>query len=174
MSLDLTPRDYLEMLMDEHREYQEHWHAHHFRVSMRKAINCCALSNALPEIIFAQYGDTEREKVHGTKSSSAYREHLRKECEVHHTVRDICDFSKHGPNLDRRDNPKHPQRVSVQNAKLIRRIESFASGLLLVIPQHREVERLVVLHRDERTELLDDILEQVTTSWRAIFGQDKL
>jgi hypothetical protein len=47
MGLDLTPRDYLEMLTDEYREYRDN------RLSMRKAINCCGLSNALPEVITA-------------------------------------------------------------------------------------------------------------------------
>jgi hypothetical protein len=185
MGLDLTPRDYLEMLTDEYREYLEQhwpaihvqllngtyepdqWHAH--RVSMRKAINCCSLSNALPEIIFAHYGRTEPEKVHRTKSASAYREHLRKQCEAHHTVRDICDYSKHGPILDKR---KHPP-VSVQEAKRIKRKEGRFRGLLALTETH-EVERLVVRHRDGRTELLDDILEEVTASWKAIFDQDKL
>jgi hypothetical protein len=180
MGLDLTPRDYLEMLTDEYREYlkqqpairvqllngtyePDQWH-HDYR-SMRKAINCCSLSNALPEIIFAHYGRTEPEKVHRTKSASAYREHLRKQCEAHHTVRDICDYSKHGT-LER-------SSVSVQHAKPLLRQEGFFQGLL-ALTETREVERLVVRHRDGRTELLDDILEQVTASWKAIFDQDKL
>ena len=42
MGLDLSPRDYLEMLTDEYREYR----LSHDRTLMRKAINCCGLSNA--------------------------------------------------------------------------------------------------------------------------------
>ena len=49
MGLDLTPRNYLEMLTDEYREYRDN------RLSMRKAINCCGLSNALPEVITAHH-----------------------------------------------------------------------------------------------------------------------
>jgi hypothetical protein len=44
MGLDLTPRDYLEMLTDEYREYLDN------PLSMRKAINCCGLANALPKL----------------------------------------------------------------------------------------------------------------------------
>src|SRR5262245_65460289 len=96
MSLDLTPRDYLEMLTEEYREYQEHWQAvvtvavgsgtktrleaRRYRVSMRKAINCCALSNALPEIIITQYGDTEPQKVHNAKNRSGYRDYTQTQC----------------------------------------------------------------------------------------------
>src|SRR5262249_57499898 len=66
MSLDLTPRDYLEMLTEEYREYQEHWQAvvtvavgsgtktrleaRRYRVSMRKADNCRPPPNRPPEI----------------------------------------------------------------------------------------------------------------------------
>jgi hypothetical protein len=54
MGLDLTPRNYLEMLTDEYREYRDN------RLSMRKAINCCGLSNALPEVITAHHNPTDR------------------------------------------------------------------------------------------------------------------
>ena len=56
MGLDLTPRDYLEMLTDEYREYRDN------RLSMRKAINCCGLSNALPEVITAHHNPTDSPK----------------------------------------------------------------------------------------------------------------
>jgi hypothetical protein len=182
MGLDLTPRDYLEMLTEEYREYQEHWQAvvtvvvgsgkgtrletRRYRVSMRKAINCCALSNALPEIIFTQYGDTEPQKVHNAESHKAYRDYLQAQCTAHLTVQDICEFSKHGPTLWRKS-------VSVQDAKRIKRKEGFFMGLL-ALTMEREVERLEVRHRGGRTEFLDEILEQVTTSWNVIFDQDKL
>jgi hypothetical protein len=104
------------MLTDEYREYQDYRHTRD-RVSMRKAINCCGLSNAMPEIIFAHYSGTDPEKVHWAKRAGAYRVHLRKQCEAHHTVRDICNYSKHGPNLDKRDTR---QPVSVKGAKRIK------------------------------------------------------
>jgi hypothetical protein len=171
MGLDLSPRDYLEMLTEEYREYQEQWHANHYRVSMRKAINCCGLSNAMPEIIFAHYSGTDPEKVHRAKSAGAYRKHLRKQCEAHHIVRDICDYSKHGPNLDKRSKD---QPVSVHDSELIVRQEGFSVGALLVLTQSREVERLEVRHKNGRTELLDEVLKQVIASWNAIFDEDKL
>jgi hypothetical protein len=34
MGLDLTPQQYLEMLTEEYQEYQEHWQANRYRVSM--------------------------------------------------------------------------------------------------------------------------------------------
>jgi hypothetical protein len=66
MSFDLEPIDYLRMLKDEHREYRN------IPKIYRKAINCCAYSNALPEIIFAKYGHTEPQKVQGTTSQGDY------------------------------------------------------------------------------------------------------
>ena len=60
MGLDLTPRDYLGMLTDEYREYRDN------RLSMRKAINCCGLSNALPEVITAHRNPTDFRKISRT------------------------------------------------------------------------------------------------------------
>jgi hypothetical protein len=160
MALDLKPVEYLVMLKEEYREYK------HTPAFVRKAIICCALSNAMPEIIFAQYGSTEPHRVHGAKSHGDYREYLRGECEAHHTVRDICDFSKHGPSLRR-------PSVSVGGTKLIRRVEGILQGLL-AITTHHEVEKLMITHKDGRTQLMDDILEQVVASWDVIFPRDGL
>jgi hypothetical protein len=160
MSLDLEPVDYLRMLKEEYNEYR------HGPEIVRKAINCCALSNALPEIIFAKFGFTEPQKVHGAKSLLHYREHLRRECDAHHSVRDICDFSKHGPGLSR-------SSVSVRDTKLIRRVEGYIFGLL-TLKMTLEVERLVITHQDGRTELMGGVLKQVVDSWDMIFARDGL
>jgi hypothetical protein len=154
------------MLKEEYAEFKRN------PAFVRKAIICCALSNSLPEIIFAEYGRTEPHKVHGAKSHADYRVYLRGQCEAHHTVRDICDFSKHGPQLDKRI--KGRSAVSVRNTKLIKRIEAIYQGLLLGMMSHREVERLVVMHLDGRTELMDDVLKQVVDSWDRIFARDGL
>jgi hypothetical protein len=63
--------------------------------------------------------------------------------------------------------------VSVQDAKRIKRKESFFYGLLK-LPMEREVERLEVQYRDGQMEFLDEILERVTNCWKAIFDHDKL
>jgi hypothetical protein len=159
MGLDLTPRDYLEMLTDEYREYQEH------RVSMRKAINCCGLSNALPEIITAHHNPTDPPKNLKVKADT-YREQLRQRCEAHHTVRDFCEYSKH-VKLGRKS-------VSVKEAERIKHKKGSPVGLTLVFTHPQDVELLVLRHQDGREEYMDEVLEQVITSWKAIFEQDKL
>jgi hypothetical protein len=123
-------------------------------------------SNAMPEIIFAEYKDTAPQKVHGAKGHEDYRDHLRRECEAHHTVRDFCDFSKHGPVLRR-------QTVSVRDAKNIIRQEGVFRGLLATT-QIKEIERLVVTHLDGREQRMDEVLAQVTNSWEVIFKIDGL
>jgi hypothetical protein len=128
MGLDLTPRDYLEMLTDEYREYQEH------RVSMRKAINCCGLSNALPEIITAHHNPTDPPKNLKVKADT-YREQLRQRCEAHHTVRDFCEYSKH-VKLGRKS-------VSVE-AERIKHKKGSPVGLTLVFTHPQDVELLVL------------------------------
>jgi hypothetical protein len=159
MGLDLTPRDYLEMLTDEYREYQEH------RVSMRKAINCCGLSNALPEIITAHHNPTDPPKNLKVKADT-YREQLRQRCEAHHTVRDFCEYSKH-VKLGRKS-------VSVKEAERIKHKKGSPVGLTLVFTHPQDVELLVLRHQDGREEYMDEVLEQVITSWNAIFEQEKL
>jgi hypothetical protein len=164
--LNLTPREYLEMLTEEYRDYQEDWHAKHYKVSMRKAINCCGLSNAMPEIILVHYGRTDPEKVHRVKNEDAYRKHLRKQSEAHHTVRDICDYSKHAK-LDRKS-------VSVKKAELIKLTKGSPIGFLLTLTHAHDAEWLAIRHKDGRVESMDEVLKQVTTSWKTIFDQDKL
>jgi hypothetical protein len=119
----------------------------------------------MPEIIFAEYGSTEPQKVHGAKGHRDYREHLRGECEAHHTVRDICDFSKHGPRLNR--------ETSVQDTKPTIRQEGFFKGLL-ALTQIQEIERLVITYQDGRKQPMDEILAQVINSWEMIFKRDRL
>src|SRR5262249_12950823 len=139
------------------------------RTSMRKAINCCAHSNALPEIIIAEYGSGAPE-VHGAKEHWDYRDYLRdKECQAHHTVQDICEFSKHGPGVRRLVPPKRfPDReVSVQVVK----VRGENPGLLLALTNHR----LVITYRQGgRREYMDDVLADVVASWEAIFERDGL
>lgn len=168
MSLDLEPGQYLEMLKAEHEEHKKN------PVSMRKVITCCALSNAMPEIVFAEYGSTEPQKVHGANDHGAYRRHLRGECEAHHTVRDICDFSKHGPVLGRQK-PEVPAalRVSMRDAKHIIRQEGIFRGLL-AITQIQEIERLVITHEDGREQPIGEVLAQAIKSWEMIFKRDRL
>jgi hypothetical protein len=161
MSFALEPVDYLRMLKEEYGEYR--------RSSpelIRKAITCCSLSNAMPEIVFAEYGITEPQKVHGARSHGDYRVYLRGQCEAHHTVRDLCDFSKHGPTLRR-------ATVSVQGVKSMVRQVGIWRGLL-AITEIREIGRLEVTHQNGRTELMDDILRQVIASWDVIFPRDGL
>jgi hypothetical protein len=60
-----------------------------------------------------------------------------------------------------------------KGTKLIRRMEGVFQGLLALMT-HREVEKLMITHTDGRTQLMDDVLEQVVTSWDVIFARDGL
>jgi hypothetical protein len=61
----------------------------------------------------------------------------------------------------------------VRDAKHIIRQEGVFRGLL-AITQIKEIERLLVTHRDGREQPMDEVLAQVIASWNAIFDQDKL
>ena len=75
MALDLKSTEYFEMLKAEYEEYK----VSPLSTVIRKAINCCSLSNAMPEIIFAEYKDTASQKVYGAKRHEDYRDYLRRE-----------------------------------------------------------------------------------------------
>ena len=125
-ALNLTPRNYLEMLTDEYREYRDN------RLSMRKAINCCGLSNALPEVITAHHNPTDSPKDLKDKVGT-YRE---QRCEAHHTVRDFCEYSKH-VKLRRKS-------VSVKEAERIKQTKGSPVGLTLMFTHSQDAEFLVL------------------------------
>jgi hypothetical protein len=159
MSLDLTPRSYLEMLTDEYREYQDN------PLSMRKAINCCGLSNALPEVITAHRYPTDPPNDLKIKADT-YRNQLRERCEAHHTVRDFCEYSKH-VKLRRKT-------VSVKEAERIKQTTGSPMGLLLVLTHSQDNELLVLRHLDGREEYMGNVLEQVLGDWNAILDEENL
>jgi len=134
-------------------------------LSMRKAINCCGLANALPEIVTAHKNPTDPPDAHKHKAVE-YREQLRQRCDAHHTVRDFCDYSKH-VKLGRKS-------VSVKEVERIKQTKGSPMGLLLALTYPQDVELLVLRHEDGREEYVDEVLEQVIASWNAILDEDKL
>lgn len=161
--LDLTPRDYLEMLIDEHREYMEHRPS---QISMRKAINCCGLSNALPEIITAHRNPTDSASALKRKSR-AYRKYLRDRCKAHGTVQDFCEYSKH-VKLER-------DTVTMEKAEQVQHTQGSSVGLLLALTHPQDLGLLVLTHKGGgRKEHMDEVLERAIASWREIFDEGKL
>jgi hypothetical protein len=159
MGLDLTPRDYLKMLTDEYREYRDDL------LSMRKAINCCGLSNALPEVIIVHKNPADPPEALKCKVD-AYRERLKKRCPAHHTVRDFCDYSKH-VKLTRKS-------VSVQEVERIRHEKGSPIGLTLVFTHPQDVELLALTHQGGRVEYMEEVLAQVIASWNEILDENNL
>ena len=157
MSFDLTPTQYLTMLNETYEVYKAE------PLSLRKAICCFGFSNALPEIIFARYGTSEPLKVHNKNKPEEYREYLRTECEDHHTVRDLCDFSKHAV----------LGRASVAVKKTEQKKREEYTGLTLLIG-FCETERLVVTFQNGNEKIMDEILKNVVESWKNIFERDRL
>jgi hypothetical protein len=159
-ALDLTPKDYLEMLKEEYSEFAEN------PLSIRKALTCCFFSNALPEVVFKTYETGDKGKVHNAASSGAYRDHLReKESAAHHTVRDLCDFSKHVYVTLRK-----PMVTQVAHGM---RKEGIMQGLL-ALTREQEIERLLVTFEDGSTQTMQEVLDKALRSWEEIFTRDKL
>ena len=132
---------------------------------MRKAINCCGFADALPEIVFLQYGRSEPAKVHNATDLGSYRAYLRKNSRGHHTVRDLCDLSKRS--VLRRE------PVEGRAAEKTKRWEKIRQGLL-AFTTAKELEKLVVTFENGRTRVMDEVLREVVDSWNRIFRKDGL
>jgi hypothetical protein len=159
MSFGLNAAEYLEMLVAEHRAFKRS------TLSIRRAINCCGFANALPEIIFAQYGAGSTQ-VHGCARKEDYRTYLRERSEAHHLVRDLCDMSKHGEKLDR-------QSVRVKEAKSGSQKKQIAIGALGSVHTFN-VRCLIITFADGHTGIVEDIIDAVVESWQKLFQEDDL
>jgi hypothetical protein len=82
-------------------------------------------------------------------------------------VRDLCDFGKHGPVLERKS-------VRVQNTGAKEIIVADAAGFLLGIPTHRKVEKLVVQMKDQIERTAKSVVATAFGFWERKFAQDEL
>jgi hypothetical protein len=96
MSFGITPRDYLTMLQEQHREYRAD------PLSLRKAIAVLMFANHISEHVFAAYARVDPAKVSDQRSEKSYREYMVGQKPELGVIRDLCDFSKHGPSLHRK------------------------------------------------------------------------
>jgi hypothetical protein len=161
MSFDISPKDYLEMVKKTHTEFR------YDELSSRRLIACCIFANHLPEIVFAEYGASDPDKVHSTSSTSEYREYAMKLCPEVGIVRDLCDFGKHGPKLDRKS-------VQVANTGLQRTTELDLAAMAMGIPAHVVTEKLVITLKDGEEMFADWVVATVVDFWRRTFAADSL
>ena len=101
MSFNLTPAQYFEIVRAEHQDFKAD------RASIRRTISCCTLTNHIVDHLTSHYFQTDPAKLHVQPgltfkaALNAYRDHVVGECPDISVIRDLCDYGKHGPHLDR-------------------------------------------------------------------------
>lgn len=162
MNFGLTPKEYLAMVIDAWEEFKVN------PLSKRHLIALCTFANHLPEIIIAEYGQSDPGKVQNHVTGATYRAYAVSLCPEIGIVRDLCDFGKHGPFLDRKS-------VEVKETDVKERLVGDAVGVtFLGFPIARRVEKLVVTLKDGRDIHADAVVSTVVEFWKKAFASDGL
>jgi hypothetical protein len=93
MAFNITPADYLKMLVEQQAEYSND------PLSLRKAIVVSMFANHLCEHVFAAYRGVDNGKLDGSATPDEYRSNLERQKPELRLIRDLCDYGKHGPSL---------------------------------------------------------------------------
>jgi hypothetical protein len=162
MSFALTPQNHLTMTEETWDEYKAN------PLSKRHLITVCVWANHLPEIVAAEYAVSDPGRINNCTNGPTYRAHAVGLCPEVAVVRDLCDYGKHGPVLDRRS-------VQVQHTGAKEIIVGNAVGLVLFgFPIAQKVEKLVVTFRDGTERTADSVIACVMEFWLQKFVSDNL
>ena len=160
MSFGLTPREHLDILIEERNLYRQNLS------SIRLGVNCCVWVNHLPEIVFATHHSTAPGKVYNSADEKLYRNHIAAMNPNLGIIRDLCDYAKHGPHLTR-------QTVRTQKADVQTTLE--VSPLIAMgIPHHEVVIRLVVTLKDGTERWLNALIQEAVQFWEKEFAMHSL
>jgi hypothetical protein len=162
MNFGLTPKEYLAMVIDTWEEFKVN------PLSKRHLIALCIFANHLPEIIIAEYGHSVPGKVQNYVTGATYRAYAVSLCPEIGIVRDLCDFGKHGPFLDRKS-------VEVKETDVKERLVGDAVGIAFVgFPIARKIDKLVVTLNDGKEMNAEAVVSTVVEFWKMKFASDNL
>jgi len=156
MAFALSPRDYLNLVQDQHVDFKAD------ATSLRKAIALSMLANHICEHVFAACITTTASKLDGCKDVASYRQHLQRLEPELLLIRDLCDFAKHGPRLDRKS-------VQVSKAETKGTMVADFSGLLLGLMNHHEEVKIVVTLDNGGERHFDYLINEVMLFWASLF-----
>jgi hypothetical protein len=156
MAFGLSPTDYLQIVREQHSDFKAD------PLSLRKAISVTILANHIGEHVFAAFGSTDGTKVDNCKDLASYRKHLEGQKSELALIRDLCDFAKHGPRLDRKS-------VRVAKAEAKGTMVAEYTGLLLALTNHHEEQKIVVTLDDGSQLHFDYLIEEVMMFWTSFF-----
>jgi hypothetical protein len=160
VAFNLSPSDYLKMLLEQHAEYIAD------PLSARKAIAVSMFANHISEHVFAAY-PADVSKIGNSTSSGSYRLALEKQNPDLVLIRDLFDYGKHGPTLRRKS-------VQVTNAGIKEALVPQYTGLLLALTNHNAEDKLVVTLGDGKELLFQDLIAKVVRFWSELFAEKRL
>jgi hypothetical protein len=161
MTYAISPHDYLIMLQEQHAEYSAD------PLSLRKAIAVSMFGNHISEHVFAAYTIHDTSKLDACPTAAAYRSHLEDGKPELRLVRDLCDFGKHGPILERKS-----VKVSATTVKEAWVLDT--TSFLLGIPNHVAEDKIVVTLQDGSERFFDHLIGEVVRFWSELFASKNL
>lgn len=160
MSFAISPFDYLSFLREELSAYEAD------PLSLKRAIIISLFANHIGEHVFAAYSTSDPGKVDGFQLEHDYRNHLASSKPELAIVRDICDYSKHGPTL-------HRKTVQVSGTGIKQALVPNFQGLL-ALTNHTKEERIVVTLLNGSELFFDWLIADVVRFWENLFASKKL
>ncbi len=157
MSFAISPSEYLTQLQESFAEFKAQ------PLSIGKAMSVVFFANHLSEHVFAAYSSTDLAKLDGCNTLDKYRSHLTSKNANLGIVRDLCDYSKHGPKLDRKS-----VQVSKTTVKETMVLDSwaFAAGIV----SHYAENKIVVSLANGRQYFFDGLIADVVQFWTSLFA----
>lgn len=119
-------------------------------------------ANHLCEHVFAAYNGIDSAKLDGSATANIYRKSLEEQKPELRLIRDLCDYGKHGPSLNRKT-------VRVSRTEVKQTMVPEFTGLLLGLTNHFAAEKIVVTLGDGSERFFDHLIDDVVRFWNATF-----
>ena len=161
MSFGLTAIEYLNMLKEEHADFCRD------NLCVRRAISCSVFANHMPEIVCAEYKDSDPAKLDCYTNPRRYREYVIAQCTELGIIQDLCDYGKHGPVLERH-RVRAPEQVRTSTVEKTMELDAtlYAFGPhVFGLPSSRDVDALMVTLRDGTKFRFDACIARAIEFW---------
>jgi hypothetical protein len=161
VSFAISPSDYLTLLKEELADFQRE------PLSIKRAITVSLFANHIIEHIFAAYWPSDPAKLDGCQSVDLYRAQLTKAHPSLGLIRDLCDYSKHGPRL-------HRATVQVKKTQVKETMVPDFMWLAMGAINHHAEDKIVISLVDGREIFFDGLIDDVVQFWSALFSSKGL
>jgi hypothetical protein len=162
MAFAITPVEYLKITSEQHGDFVKD------PLSLRKAIALSMFANHICEHVFAAYSNVADNKIEHCATLDDYRRRLIAQKPELGIIRDLCDFGKHGPKLERKT--VQVARTEVKKTLVLDTL----TFMLLGLPNHHLKEKIVVTLNDGSQRFFDGLISDVLQFWDSLFTAKSL